>query len=288
MLNQRDRANEVSKVRAGTRCRICGEPITAEDFRNYNVVSTDGGCLGGIIYGHAHCCRKRDYYYEHLARNKKATYSGIQFGVEFEINQTTTPEERLYLYACYGLICTHYCTVQEEFKSGINQGLHGVKAYLEGIEKVIDIVNGDNCGSHVNISLSHWSDEDAMEVVREHKEYIFAPLVKAMRGLEASERVAIFGRDFGNFRRYTEHGFEHGDWLQIKDFGLEFRISRYKNPTQFAHLIMLYAEICKTLDRIYIQAPTYRNAVKCGSALVKLLDKHASGEAKYQRSERNK
>ena len=94
MLKQKDRANEQSKLREGTKCKICGMPITAEDFRNYNVISTEGGCLGSVIYGHKECCKKRDYSYEHLVRNKKATYSGVQFGVELETNDTTTAEQR--------------------------------------------------------------------------------------------------------------------------------------------------------------------------------------------------
>lgn len=285
MLKQTDRANEISKVRAGTKCRICGEPITAEDFRNYNVVTTEGGCLGGIIYGHAHCCVKRNYSYEHLVRNKKATYSGVQFGVELETNDTTTAEQRLYLYACYGLVCTSDCTVAEEFKSGINQGLHGVKKYFEGIEKVIDIASGSNCGSHINISLAKW---DNTELITSRAEYIFRPLAQYMATLTAEQMEAVFGRDFGDYREYTERGFYHGHWLQIKDTCLEFRISRYKNAKQYSHLIMLYAEMVKTIDSIYLNNPSIRTASEAGDRLVKLLKKHINGEAKYQYIERNK
>ena len=284
MLKQTDRANEVSKVRAGTKCRICGEPITAEDFRNYDVVSTEGGCLGGIIYGHAHCCEKRSYSYEHLVRNKKATYSGVQFGVELETNDTTTMEQRLYLYACYGLVCTSDCTVSEEFKSGINQGLHGVKKYFEGIEKVIDISSGDNCGSHVNISLAKWDDT---REIQEYKVELFKPLVKAIASLSEVKRCEIFGRDFGDYRRYEEYSFEHGDWLQIKEKCLEFRISRYKNAIQYSHLIMLYAEWVKVIDNVFLNNPSYKTADAAAKKMIHLLNLHADGKAKYQYSERN-
>jgi hypothetical protein len=285
MLKQKDRANEISKVRAGTRCKICGEPITAEDFRNYNVVSTDGGCLGGVIYGHAHCCVKRDYHYEHLVRNKKATYTGVQFGVELETNQRTTAEQRLYLYACYGLVCTSDCTVEEEFKSGINQGLHGIKKYFEGIEKVVDISSGENCGSHVNISLAKW---DNTSDIRNYRVELFRPLVKAIAELSETKRTEIFGRDFGSFRRYEEYDFEHGDWLQIKSKCLEFRISRYKNATQYSHLIMLYAEWVKIIDSIFLNNPCYTTATATAKKMIHLLKLHADGKAKYQYSERNK
>lgn len=284
MLKQTDRANEISKVRAGTKCRICGEPITAEDFRNYDVISTEGGCLGGIIYGHAHCCVKRNYSYEHLVRNKKATYSGVQFGVELETNDTTTAEQRLYLYACYGLVCTSDCTVSEEFKSGINQGLHGIKKYFEGIEKVIDISSGENCGSHINISLARWNDTNAIEI---YSEQLFKPLAIAIKMLSPAKRCEIFGRDFGDYRRYTEYGFNHGDWLQIKDQCLEFRISRYQNAIQYSHLIMLYAEICKTIDKNFLSNPCERTATATAKKMVHLLQLHSLGYAKYQRDERN-
>lgn len=284
MLKQKERANEQSKLREGTKCKICGMPITAEDFRNYNVVSTDGGCLGSIIYGHAHCCVKRDYHYEHLVRNKKATYSGVQFGCELETNDTTTAEQRLYLYACYGLVCTSDCTVEEEFKSGINQGLHGIKKYFEGIEKVINIADGDNCGSHINISLAKWHNTSA---IQDRAEEIFAPLAEFMSRLSEDKMTEIFGRGFGSFRKYTETCFEHGYWLQIKEKCLEFRISRYKNATQYSHLIMLFAEMCKAIDTIYLAEPNGYTAHLTAKKLVKLVEAHASGKAKYQRAERN-
>lgn len=286
MLNQRERATEQSKIRQGTKCKICGAPITQNDFENNNVVSTHGGCLGGIIYGHKECCQKRPYSYEHLVRNKKVTYSGVQFGVELEVNNRTTLEQRLYLYACYGLVCTNDCTVTEEFKSGINQGLHGVKKYFEGIEKVIDIAEGDNCGSHINISLAKWNTDD-LDKIQWRSELLFAPLARAIKDLAEAKRTEIFGRDFGEHRRYSEGYFEHGFWLQIKSNCLEFRISRYRNAIQYSHLIMLYAEMCKAIDTIYLQNPTYNSAEKCGKKLVSLLEAHAEGRAKYQREERN-
>ena len=285
MLKQKDRANEQSKLRNGTKCKICGEPITAEDIANNNVISTDGGCLGGVIYGHAHCCIKRDYSYEHLVRNKKATFSGIQFGVELETNDYTTPEQRLYLYACYGLVCTSDCTVSEEFKSGINQGLHGIKKYFEGIEKVIDISSGNNCGSHVNISLAKWLNTAD---IYNYAEDLFVPLVKAIKALPTEKRVAIFGRDFGVYREYTEKYFEHGDWLQIKPKCLEFRISKYQSAVQYSHLIMLYAEMCKVIDKSFLYYPSKATATATAKKLVHLLQLHANGKAKYQYEERNK
>lgn len=285
MLKQTDRANEISKVRAGTKCRICDESITAEDYRNGNVITTDGGCLGSIIYGHKDCCVKRAYSYEHLVRNKKATYSGVQFGVELETNDTTTAEQRLYLYACYGLVCTSDCTVSEEFKSGINQGLHGIKKYFEGIEKVIDISSGDNCGSHVNISLAKWNNTD---LISDRAEYLFKPLAQYMATLTAEQMEAVFGRGFGDYREYTESGFYHGDWLQIKEKCLEFRISRYRNATQYSHLIMLYAEWVKAIDSVFLKNPSYKTAETTAKKMIHLLKLHADGKAKYQYSERNK
>lgn len=284
MLRQLERASEISKVRTGTRCKICGEPITASDFANNNVISTEGGCLGGVIYGHRECCKKREYSYEHLVRNKKATYSGVQFGVELESNDITTAEQRLYLYACYGLVCTSDCTVSEEFKSGINQGLHGIKKYFEGIEKVIDIASGENCGSHVNISLAKWNNTVDIQA---YAEELFSPLVRAIKALPLSVRCEIFGRDFGAYREYTEKYFEHGDWLQIKGKCLEFRISRYRNATQYSHLIMLYAEMCKAIDSLFLNNPTYHTAYITARKLVSLLNNHVNGKAKYQRAERN-
>ena len=104
-------------------CQICGREI----YPYQEIVSADGGCKGSIIYAHKTCCKKRDYSYENLVENHKPTDCGFQWGVEFETNSRTTFKKRLQLYSWYKLICTSDCTVTEEFKSGINKGLHGAK-----------------------------------------------------------------------------------------------------------------------------------------------------------------
>lgn len=281
------RENLMSDYREGIKCQICGCKITHEDFRYGNVVKAEGGCKGAVIYGHASCCEKKNYSYKNLVRNKKKTYSGFQWGCEFEVNNNTTNEQRLQLFSWYKLVCTHDCTVEEEFKSGINQGLHGTKKYLEGIEKIIDIAEGDNCGTHANVSLASWENGTAMYIVREYAQDLFQPLAIAIADLTEEKRIEIFGRDFGSYRHYAERDFEHGDWLAIKDNCLEFRISRYKNSTQYSHLLMLYKEFCLAIDNIFLVNPCVATARKTASKMVDLLNKHSQGKAKYQREERN-
>lgn len=281
------REEMVAEFREGIKCQICGCKITLNDFRFGNVTKADGGCKGSVIYAHTDCCAKRNYSYEHLIKNKKQTYSGFQWGAEFETNQETTDEQRLQLFSWYKLICTSDCTVTEEFKSPINQGLHGTKKYLEGIENIVDIANGNNCGTHANVSLAKWEGTDAMGYVSDYSTELFKPLAQAIKNLTEEKRKEIFGRDFGSYREYTEKYFEHGDWLQIKGECLEFRISRYKNPTQYAHLLMLYKEFCLAIDTIFLSNPCTRTANETANKMVQLLNKHAEGTAKYQRKERN-
>lgn len=281
------RENLMSEYREGIKCQVCGEKITRADFFYGNVVKAEGGCKGSVIYGHADCCDKKNYSYEHLVRNKKKTYSGFQWGGEFEVNNHTSKEQRLQLYSWYKLVCTADSTVAEEFKSGINQGLHGTKKYLEGIEKIIDIAEGENCGTHANVSLANWEDGEAMSWVESYGAALFRPLARAILNLPLEKRVEIFGRDFGSYRQYAESGFEHGDWLQIKSNCLEFRISRYKNSTQYSHLLMLYKEFCLAIEKIFLAHPCYFTANKTANKMVELLNKHANGKAKYQREERN-
>ena len=281
------RENMVAEYREGIKCQICGAKINLQDFRYDNVVKANGGCKGAVIYAHRDCCQKRNYSYEHLIKNKKATYSGFQWGSEFETNQETTEEERLQLYSWYKLICTADCTVTEEFKSPINQGLHGVKKYLEGIENIVDIAHGENCGTHANVSLAKWEDTDAMICVGDYCVELFKPLAIAIKNLPTEKRIEIFGRDFGEYRTYTENYFEHGDWLQIKGNCLEFRLSRYVNATQYSHLLMLYKEFCLAIDNIFLARPNTFTATQTANKMVQLLNKHAQGKAKYQREERN-
>lgn len=281
------RENLIAEYREGIKCQICGEKITHDDFLFGNVTKADGGCKGSVIYGHTSCCEKRNYSYRNLVRNKKKTYSGFQWGAEFEVNDHTTVEQRLQLYSWYKLICTSDSTVEEEFKSGINQGLHGTKKYLEGIEKIIGIGKGENCGTHANVSLASWENSNAMSWVYEFSTDLFKPLAQAIKNLPEEKRIEIFGRDFGSYRHYTEQWFEHGDWLAIKSNCLEFRISRYRNSTQYAHLLMLYKEFCLAIDKIFLVNPSNYTAQKTANKMVELLNKHASGKAKYQREERN-
>ena len=163
--------------------------------------------------------------------------------------------------------------------------MHGIKKYFEGIEKVIDISSGENCGSHVNISLAKWNNTSE---IYEYKVELFKPLVRAIAELSEGKRVEIFGRDFGSYRRYEEYDFEHGDWLQIKSKCLEFRISRYRNATQYSHLIMLYAEWVKIIDTVFLANPSYKTAEATAKKMIHLLKLHSEGKAKYQYQERNK
>lgn len=166
--------------------------------------------------------------------------------------------------------------------------MHGTKKYFEGIENIIDIANGDNCGTHANVSLASWQNSNAMSWIYDYSTALFSPLARAIANLTEEKRIEIFGRDFGDYRHYTEVEFEHGDWLAIKNNCLEFRISRYKNATQYTHLLMLYKEFCLVIDKIFLANPNFFTATQTANKMVDLLNKHAQGKAKYQRAERNK
>ena len=281
-----ERAEQTSKIRKGTCCQICGRPIEAYD----NIVKADGGCKGGTIYAHRECCVKHNYSTEFFRKRHKETYSGFQFGCEFETNSRTTAEQRLQLFAWYGILCTSDCTVSEEFKGGIVQGLHGIKDYLNGINKIIDIATGDNIGTHANVSLNSWTMRD-IYAMQFYSNRLFAPLADAIDRLTDYDRDNIFGRDFGAFREYTTHNFVHGYWLCIKpdpehNTGcLEFRISKYRNTEQYAHLLMLYKEWCLIIDKTLLKGE--HDPDKAAQRMIHALELHKNGLAKYQYRERN-
>lgn len=275
----KNKENLTSEIREGTRCQFCGEKIiNGEDFIHCN-----GGAKGSIIYGHRDCAREYSYH-ERYNTNRKhiKTLSGFCWGAEFETNQATTEEERLYLYANYGLICTADCTVTEEFISPIIQGLHGGKKYLEGIYKVLDIANGDNVGTHLNFSLAKWSGisiaeyGDCLDELADYMRY----------NLTHNQLVEVFGRGFSTYAEFTDYNYVHGKWLNLGHNGrVELRLAKFKNVQQYFYLACMCKEWALIIDD-YIEGKF--NCEKTGKRLIKALNNRLSGKAKYMRPERNK
>lgn len=274
---------EKAKIRKGTYCKICGNEI----FPNDEIVSANGGCLGGVIYAHRECACYGDsiasYSHEELKEHHKETYSGFRFGCEFETNTHTTPEQRLQLFAWYGLRCTHDCTVQNEFKSGIINGLHGFKTMLDGISNIIDIASGENVGTHINASLATW-DNDALCKVRASAETLFKPLLETLKDNE-NECINVFGRYFGNYRAFDIFHFVHGCAICIKSNCIEYRLAKYQNTKQFFFLVAMIKEFTLVIDK-FIQGKI--NAFQAGKQILKAYQRRVSGTAKYMTAERNK
>lgn len=276
-MNSRINTLEEAKPRFGTRCQFCGELIL-----DNNYIKCFGGALGNVIYAHKECANIKNYSWKNIDTFHKPTYSGFQFGLELETNTATTPEQRLFLRACYSVVSTRDCTVEEEFKSGIIQGCHGIKPMLEGISKVIDIYNGNNCGSHINFSLAKW-DNNFRNLIRGH-ERILTEYSKHIYSLSSSERIAMFGRDFTEYSKYTDRYFEHGYHLAIKEFGLEMRLARAKNVEQYSQLVMFCKEFALILDSVFESKISDDLAIK---RIKTLVNNHLQGKAKYQAEYRN-
>ena len=274
---------EKAKIRKGTFCKICGNEIYPSD----EIVKADGGCLGGVIYAHRDCACYGDsiasYGHEELKEHHKETYSGFRFGCEFETNTHTTPEQRLQLFAWYGLRCTHDCTVTNEFKSGIINGLHGFKTMLNGISNIIDIASGDNAGTHINASLTTW-DNEALYKVRANATEIFSPLLIASKNRQG-DCINVFGRYFGEYRKYDTINFIHGSAICIKTNCIEYRLAKYQNTQQFFFLVAMIKEFTLIIDK-FIQGKD--NATVTAKKLVKAYQRRVNGTAKYMAVERNK
>lgn len=274
---------EKSKLRKGTFCKICGYEIFPSD----EIVKADGGCLGGVIYAHRDCACYGDsiasYSHEELKEHHKETYSGFRFGCEFETNTHTTPEQRLQLFAWYGLRCTHDCTVTNEFKSGIINGLHGFKTMLNGISNIIDIASGDNVGTHINASLTSW-DNDALCKVRANATMIFSPLLIALKN-RRNDCIEIFGRYFGDYRAYDTVQFMHDDAICIKSNCIEYRLAKYQSTQQFFFLVAMIKEFTLIIDK-FIKGKI--NALQTGKQILKAFERRVNGTARYMTAERNK
>ena len=266
------------------KCQFCGQEIY-----NY-MVSADGGCKGSVIFAHEDCCRKRGYSFKNINEHHKPTDCGFQWGGEFETNSRTSLAQRLQLWSWYKLICTEDATVNEEFKSSINKGLHGVKDMLDGIQEIIDISSGENCGTHANVSLENW-DDCTMEKIHNYAYQIFSPLANYLKE-HTVDTIMVFGRDFRNYCRYSTQRFEHGYWLNIKDNCLEFRLAKFQNTQQYFYLLAMLKEMCLVLNNFIKSYSGYniidtRNASKVGNKLVKIFQKRVNGTATYMSRERN-
>lgn len=274
---------EKAKIRKGTFCKICGNEILPTD----GIVKAEGGCLGGVIYAHRECACYGDsiasYSHEELKEHHKETYSGFRFGCEFETNTHTTPEQRLQLYAWYGLRCTHDCTVTNEFKSGIVNGLHGLKTMLNGISSIIDIASGDNVGTHINASLTTWNNNTLCKI-RANATEIFKPLLEIMKS-DRQNCINVFGRYFGDYRAYDTIQFMHGDAICIKSNCIEYRISKYQSTQQYFFLVAMIKEFTLIIDK-FIQGKI--NAIQASRQIVKAYQRRINGTAKYMSAERNK
>lgn len=274
---------EKAKIRKGTFCKMCGNEIFSTD----EIVKADGGCLGGVIYAHRECACYGDgdssYYDKNLEENHKETYSGFRAGYEFETNTHTTPEQRLQLFAWYGLRCTHDCTVQNEFKSGIINGLHGFKTMLNGIYNIIDIASGDNVGTHINASLTSW-DYNTLRKVKANAGTLFKPLLETLKDNE-NDCINVFGRWYGEYRVFDTVHFVHGSAICIKSNCIEYRLAKYQNTQQFFFLVAMIKEFTLIIDK-FIQGKI--NAIQAGKQILKAYQRRVNGTAKYMTAERNK
>ena len=268
------------------KCQFCGQEILSWQ----SMVSADGGCKGSVIFAHEDCCHKRAYSFKNNNEHHKPTDCGFQWGAEFETNSRTSLAQRLQLWSWYKLICTDDCTVNEEFKSSINKGLHGVKDMLDGIQEIVDISSGENCGTHANVSLENW-DNYTMVKIHNYALQIFSPLANYLKE-HTADTIEVFGRDFGSYREFSTNSFQHGDWLNIKSKCLEFRLAKFQNTQQYFYLLAMLKEMCLALNNFIKSYSGYssidsRNANKVGNKLVKIFQKRVNGTATYMSRERN-
>lgn len=269
------------------RCKFCGQVI--EGWQE--LVKADGGCLGKVIYAHKDCCKMHDYNYEHLEHHHKPRPLGFRWGAEFETNTHTTDAQRLQLYTWYKLICTSDCTVSEEYKSAINYNLNGVKDMLDGINKIIDISNGDNIGTHANVSLEKWDDRQCFYNHREFITEVFGRVARYLNNVNRAQITEVFGRDFGEYRCYTDYNFAHGAWLQIKRTCLEFRLAKYVNTNQYFYLLSMLKQWCLILDKSiekYNVITFDRIAEKTAKKMINAFNDRVKGYAVYMDENRNK
>lgn len=282
---------KISLPRIGTRCRICGEPIEANNIHSW-VKTSVPACP--IVYVHRECIRERGYHEGFvtpsgerlpLFGNTKETKEDVYMTPEVEVHNFFGDwhdiKTRASFLAQFNFWPEHDCTVFMELHQFTVANLHGMKERYRNLEKWVDMKDS-SCGHHINFSWKGLSYSDIVKI-RENARALFNPVENEMENdKEATKKV--FGRSFTYYA--SNNGcYWHGSWMNLDNSNrLECRLPHYESPEQITWCFMLIKEWAKILRSFCNDEIT---AEKAGKKIAKEFLKNAQGKATYQRREQN-
>lgn len=279
------------------RCQFCGELIT--DIPHALHVPIPHQKNG--VWGHRECARMLRYHErtpewfskyreKHLTETARITFTPEVEG-DRKYNGMDEDEHALYMWAEYKLLPSADCTVDVEYKSGINVNLHGLGEWFEGVSRMVDMRGTEN-GLHMNTGWYNMTGSDVNKIYR-FRHILLEPLMDYMLANTATT-VQVWGRDFN---RYADDNMDciHGSWVNLENNSngtssqcaarIEWRLPHYvdsKQAKQCACMVCDFTQILRSF------CDGTRTATQAGALILKHYKQVCEGRATWQRPERNK
>lgn len=279
------------------RCQFCGELI--HDIPHALHVSIPHQKNG--VWGHRECARMLNYHEatpewfskyreKHLTESARITFTPEVEGTRI-YNGMDAEEHALYMWAEYKLLPSRDCTVDVEYKSGINVNLHGLGEWFDGVSRVVDMTGPDN-GLHMNTGWYGMTGNDVNKIFR-FRHTLLEPLMDYMlENPESTKRV--WGRGFCYYAS-ADMSAMHGDWINLSNnidridsqcsARIEWRLPHYvdsKQAKQCACMVCDFTQILRSF------CDGTRSASQAGTLILKHYKQACEGRATWQRPERNK
>lgn len=284
---------KIALPRIGTRCKLCGEPIDANNPGTWTHSKTPA-CPS--IYVHNACMEVKRYHHgfvspsgveRPLFGDTKETKEQIFMTPEVEINDFygdwDDDEQRAAFLAQFNFWAEHDGSVFVELHPFTVANLHGMKERYRNLEKYVDMKD-DSCGHHINASWRGMNYND-MNKIRNHARELFDAVQTTMRN-NRNATVKVFGRYFTHYAEDNSYFSKYNySWLNLdKSDVLEVRLFHYDNPEQITWGFMMVKEWMKTL-RKYCNGEI--NSERASKQIKNEFVKVATGKATYQRAEQN-
>lgn len=222
----------------------------------------------------------RGYNDENSKRVGKGNADNISISVELESMGNST-HARAYLVD-NGFMPTSDCTVDIEYKSPIYTSELPLAKIIGGIEYMDKnrnyhfSVNNSHCGIHTHYGFidNHF---DFQTLERHYRELFYDLNDLIHYSLSTNARVAIFGRDFGEYNREIDFNYadSHSNWINIQHrYTLEIRMPRFVDAKQYMRFLKCFKKIFKALNTHYISKEhTARNAEKASRKMCAVFKK---------------
>ena len=231
------------KLQRKSKCVNCGETAKVNSdarlftYPQNNVV---GACLCENCRGTG---RLKPYSYEnnlHIGKDTKNQYAGITTSLELEtIGRSSTMKVTLIKQ---GFAPTSDCTVTIEYKSPIWHNAHPIGIFANtiqwGNENCEFSTTDPRCGCHTHFGLAD-NSIDFTQV-----DYsIFSGYQQVVSDLTRAQRIAFFGRDFGEWAQ-NHIALSHRSMINNEHaYSIEFRLPKFIDARQYMRVYYAHRDV---------------------------------------------